>query len=141
MRFRRTSLLLFSLVASGCHGEAARPRAADAKASTKPAAPIDFVTPSLLLPDVVGTKSFVGEEGGAHRLLVDRMRVIARDDGSLERAPELLPGGTVRSTQLPTRFGGGFLFHAMSGGSTHVWRAPSWLAKLEPLAEINYAVE
>jgi hypothetical protein len=134
-------LLAAAAGVAGCGPRAAPARAVAANASGKPGAPVDFVTPSLLLPDVVGTKTFVGEEGGARRVLVDRMRVIARDDGSLERAPELLPSGAVHSVALPTRFGGGFLFHAMSGGSTHVWRAPSWLAKLEPLAEIGYAVD
>ena len=141
---RASVAFVLGLVAAagvGCGQRPAPARASAAAPGAKPGAPVELVTPSLLLPDVIGTKAVVGEEGGAHRVLVDRMRVIARDDGSLERAPELLPSGTVRSVALPTRFGGGFLFHAMSGGSTHVWRAPSWLAKLEPLAEINYAVE
>ena len=143
--------LAFVLVASSRRSADALPaatrpgqhRAASAAPGAKPGAPVELVTPSLLLPDVIGTKA-VGrpEEGGAHRVLVDRMRVIARDDGS-PRARARAPAERHRALgrAFPTRFGGGFLFHAMSGGSIHVWRAPSWLAKLEPLAEIGYAVD
>src|SRR6185295_9794833 len=91
-----------------------------------------FVTPSRLLPDLVGDRGVVGVEDGHRRVLVDRMRLIAHEDGTLERAAELLPPGKVDSVPLPTRLGGGYLFFATSGAGTQIWRAPGWLGKLNP---------
>ncbi|HEY4121642.1 MAG TPA: hypothetical protein VGM56_27440, partial [Byssovorax sp.] len=73
------------LVAAGCGGGDGVARAPVAAARAK-GAPVEVVTPSRLLPDLVGTQGFVGEEGGARRVLVDRMRVLASDDGRLDRA-------------------------------------------------------
>ncbi|WP_156338761.1 hypothetical protein [Chondromyces crocatus] len=96
-----------------------------------------FVTPSKLLPDLVGQGGVVALEDGHRRTLVDRMRIIAHEDGSLERAAELLPHGQVTSQRLPSRLGGGFLFHAASRGGTQIWRSSSWLGKLEPVAQLS----
>jgi hypothetical protein len=112
---------------------AARPAASGGAA---PASANGFVTPSRALPDLVGDRGVVGSEGGQRRVLVDRMRVLARDDGSLERATELLPAGQVQSVILPSRLGGGYLFHASTNGGTQLWRAVNWLARLEPLVQI-----
>jgi hypothetical protein len=99
-----------------------------------------MITPSLLLPDLPPERGVVSAEAGARRILFDRMRVVTRDDGTLERAPELLPIGEVFSLELPSRLGGGFLFHARSGGAK-LWRSASWLGKLEPLAQISQRIE
>ena len=96
-----------------------------------------MVTPSRLLPDLIGERGVLALEDGHRRALVDRMRVIAHEDGSLERAAELLPHGQVTSIALPSRLGGGYLFHAQSRGGTQIWRSESWLGKLKPLVQLS----
>lgn len=96
-----------------------------------------MITPSRLFPDLVGERGVVAYENGHKRVLIDRMRIIAHEDGSLERAAELLPVGAVTSIALPTRLGGGFLFHAQTGGGTQLWRASTWLGKLQPLVTLS----
>jgi hypothetical protein len=87
-----------------------------------------------MLPVLVGHRGVVASEDGHRRVLVDRMRLVARADGSIDRAAELLPGGNVASVALPSRLGGGYLFHVNAGGGTEIWRAQTWLGKLQPLA-------
>jgi hypothetical protein len=101
---------------------------------------IHRVAPSRLFPELVGARGLVATEDGTQRLLVDRMRIARRPDGSLERAAELLPGGSVRSVALPSRLGGGYLFHVNAGGGTEIWRAAGWLEKLTPLTRRNEVV-
>ena len=98
------------------------------------------VTPSRLLPEIVGRRGFVASEDGAARYLVDRMRLVVRADGSLDRAAELLPMGNVASIALPSRLGGGYLFHVNAGGGTEIWRASGWLGKLQPLTRRSEVV-
>ncbi|MGK4005559.1 hypothetical protein WMF31_23235 [Sorangium sp. So ce1036] len=145
--------LLLGASAAGCGGRAAAALAGDKASSDRdgvaralPAAPgarsaqgalVTMVTPSLLLPDLVGERGVVASEAGSRRVLIDRMRVVARDDGSLERAAELLPPGQVTALKLPTRLGGGYVFHASNRGSAQLWRAQGWLAPLEPLAQLS----
>ncbi|XYI01809.1 hypothetical protein ACMHYB_19425 [Sorangium sp. So ce1128] len=145
--------LLLGAGAAGCGGRApAAPSGAQASrerggvAPAAPAAPggrsapgalVTMVTPSLLLPDLVGERGVVASEAGSRRVLIDRMRVIAHDDGSLERAAELLPSGQVTAMKLPTRLGGGYLFYASNRGSAQLWRAQGWLSPLEPLVQLS----
>lgn len=141
----RASALLALAGLTACGGAAppiapkAKPAGLGLAASVaKPkAARVDVVTPSRLLPDLIGQRGVVSHEDGYRRVLIDRMRLIAREDGSLERASELLPLGTVNAVALPSRLGGGFLFHANTSGGTQIWRAPSWLAKLRPLIQLS----
>lgn len=98
---------------------------------------VTIVTPSRLLPDLVGDRGVVALEDGHKKVLVDRMRLIAYEDGSLERAAELLPAGSVASIALPSRLGGGYVFHATTGGGTQLWRSPTWLGKLQPLVQLT----
>ncbi|MEO7590569.1 MAG: hypothetical protein ABI134_05110, partial [Byssovorax sp.] len=100
-----------------------------------------MVTPSRLLPDLVGQRGVVAHEGGQRRVLLDRMRMIARDDGAIERAVELLPRGSVSAVALPSRLGGGYVFHANTGIGAQIWRASDWLAKLEPLVQLGAVVD
>lgn len=101
--------------------------------------PIVMVTPSKLLPDLRGERGVVAYESGARRILLDRMRLVAYEDGTLERADELLPVGAVNTLALPGRLGGGFLFQATNSGSTFLYRASSWLGKLRPLVQLSSA--
>ena len=101
---------------------------------------IHRVSPSRLLPEIVGARGQVAAEDGAERVLVDRMRLVVRADGSLDRAAELLPGGSVHSVALPSRLGGGYLFHVNAGGGTEIWRASGWLDKLQPVTRRNDVV-
>ena len=132
---RPVILAAVALAVAGCARPGSGLPAAPSPAPTGPTAPA-FVTPSRLLPDLVGERGVVGEDDGQRRVLVDRMRVLARDDGSLERATQLLPLGHVQSVRLPSRLGGGFLFHASTNGGTQLWRAAGWLAPLQPLVQI-----
>ena len=100
-----------------------------------------MVTPSRLLPDLAGQRGVVAHEGGQRRVLLDRMRMIARDDGAIERAVELLPRGPVSAVALPSRLGGGYVFHANAGIGAQIWRASDWLAKLEPLVQLGAVVD
>lgn len=138
-RSRASALVLGAVFVSmvvAC-GKPKPPKAAPVTASTasagKPEGSAPLVTPSRLLPELVGSRGLVASEEGQRRFLVDRMRLLARGDGSISRAAELLPGGNVSSVALPSRLGGGYLFHVNAGGGTEIWRASSWLGKLRPL--------
>jgi hypothetical protein len=91
----------------------------------------------MLLPDLIGHRGVVALEDGHKKVLVDRMRLIAHEDGSLERASELLPVGSVNAIGLPSRLGGGYVFHATTGGGTQLWRSSTWLGKLQPLVQLT----
>jgi hypothetical protein len=108
--------------------------AAPAKAAEGAPAQVEAVKPSRLFPELVGPRGVVASEDGETRVLVDRMRLVVHADGAADRAPEMLPGGNVASIALPSRLGGGYLFHVNAGGGTEIWRAATWLGKLEPLA-------
>ncbi len=69
------------------------------------------------------------------------MRMVARDDGGIERASELLPRGSVSAVALPSRLGGGYLFYANTGIGAQIWRASDWLAKLKPLVQLGAVVD
>ncbi len=122
--------------ASSDHGGAAQASLSAPGGRAARGALVTMVTPSLLLPDLVGERGVVASEAGAKRVLIDRMRVIAHDDGSIERAADLLPSGQVTALKLPTRLGGGYLFYASNRGSAQLWRAQAWLAPLEPLVQL-----
>ena len=136
MRATSRILALGAILASSgsCGGHAPAP-AARLSPSAKLAPPrlLHEITPSRLFPELVGQRGVVATEEGQQRVLVDRMRLVARADGSMERAAELLPGGNVSSIALPSRLGGGYLFHVNAGGGTEIWRAAGWLDKLRPL--------
>ncbi len=123
-----------ALSGAGCRGPVAGPSGA-AKGEGAKAALVYSVSPSRLLPELSGSRGFVALEGGRRRLLVDRMRLLQRDDGSIERASELLPSGRIEHLELPARLGGGFVFYANVGGGTEIWRAETWLGKLVPLVK------
>ncbi|WP_438020144.1 hypothetical protein WMF18_14215 [Sorangium sp. So ce315] len=143
--------LLLGVGAAGCGGRApsAPPDSSQAARGGAAQAPspdsggragqgalVTMVTPSRLLPDLVGERGVVASEAGSRRVLIDRMRLVAHDDGSLERAAELLPTGQITALKLPTRLGGGYLFYASNRGSAQLWRAQGWLAQLEPLVQL-----
>jgi hypothetical protein len=74
-------------------------------------------------------------------VLLDRMRIVARDDGAIERAAELLPRGAVSAVALPSRLGDGYLFLANTGSGAQIWRAADWLARLRPLVQLSAVVD
>jgi hypothetical protein len=151
------ALALAALVTASCGGKAPPPAAqphgqagtSDAGAPSAVISPSPEgsastltyrVSPSRLFPELVGARGQVAVEDGARRMLVDRMRLVVHADGSMERAVELLPAGSVWSVALPSRLGGGYLFHTSGRGYTEIWRASSWLDKLTPLARISDVV-
>jgi hypothetical protein len=82
------------------------------------------------------------EPDGSRRLLALGLRVIERPDGSLEVGEELLPAArSARFAELPARLGSGFLFWIVSSSGTLVYRAESWTAKLEPLAQLDFEAD
>jgi hypothetical protein len=126
----------------GCSAGTSRGASHTAKVQVAPQALVEIVTPSRLFPDLDSKRkiapafaSVVGE--GEQRLLIDRMRLSVRDDGSLQRASELFPTGSVNEMELPSRLGGGFAFFVRSGGGTPIWRADDWLGKLHPVVTLS----
>jgi hypothetical protein len=135
-------------LAASCGGKAPAPVAspavsgsgAAAASAPAPAGLPAEVRPSRLLPELVGARGVVAVEQGQQRILVDRMRLVARPDGTVERAVGLLPGGNVQSIAMPSRLGGGYLFHVNAGGGTEMWRAADWLDELRPLTRRNETI-
>src|SRR6185437_2685781 len=113
---------------------AAAAPAAHGPSAGSPPQLIHLVTPSRLFPELVATRGLVATEDGTQRCLV------VRPNGAVDRAEELFPIGSVSSIALPSRLGGGYLFHASSGTGTEIWRASSWLGKLTPLTRRNEPV-
>lgn len=86
--------------------------------------------------------AFSVEPDGTRELVLRGMRLLDHPSGALERADELLPAGrSVKALQLPARFGGGYVFAVGSSGGADLWRARDWLAKLEPVAHLDFEVE
>src|SRR4051812_40722830 len=102
-----------------------------------------FVGPARFLPDVTSTSTGLVDvlPDGSRRLIVSGIRVVDHPDGAIERAREVLPAGAAKVVPLPSRMGGGLLVYIVSSTGTQVWRAKSWLANLEPLAEAWGAVD
>jgi hypothetical protein len=137
----RASLLALGALLAACGGKAPAPASpAPAKGGAPAGGLILEVRPSRLLPELVGPRGVVATEEGQQRVLVDRMRLVARADGSILRATELLPGGVVSSIALPSRLGGGYLFHVNPGRGSEIWRAAGWLDKLRPLTRLEDVV-
>jgi hypothetical protein len=140
------TLSLLLAAAGGCSARA-HPApgvpAAAASGTAPPSARLPFVTPSLLIPDIVADAAVTGHEpDGSRRAIVAQIRVVEHRDGSLERASSLLPSSQTRllPIELPSRLGGGFVFIASGDSSAQIWRADSWLAPLEPLASTTQPV-
>ena len=100
-----------------------------------------MVSGSYLLPELNLERGVFAREEGHKKIYVSRMRLIAHEDGSEERATELLPNAYASAIALPSRLGGGYLFHSAGGGSTQIWRASSWLGKLVPLTALSSIAE
>jgi hypothetical protein len=95
-------------------------------------------SPARVVPDVTSTSAGLVDvlPDGSRRMLVEGIRLLDHPDGSIERAGQLLASGNFRALDLPPRLGGGVLVAVTSRASTQIWRAKSFLADLEPLAEI-----
>jgi hypothetical protein len=123
----------------------ARPPEAGAPASplSLPSAPAPAVSPRLFPPTQgAGVLEAGVERDGSRRLLAFGLRVVQRTDGSLEVGDEVLPAArSARFTELPPRLGSGFLFWIISSSGTLVYRAATWTAKLEPLAQLDFEAE
>jgi len=146
LRYRKAPLGMIALsllAAASCGKSGGTPAAHTPAGSTQSAQAsgaqklVTMVTPSRLVPDLRGERGVLAYENGQRRVLIDRMRLLVYEDGTIERAAELLPIGNVNAVPLPSRLGGGFVFHATSGGGTQLWRASSWLGKLKPLVQFS----
>lgn len=140
MALRSWVLVATALLTACAHATPAPEHAAGPKSKKSPANKLPLIEPSRLLPDLDSDSQPQGiEPDGTKRFLTMQMRVIERPDGSILRARELLPAGrtNVQSIELPSRLGGGFLFVGATSSKTQLWRADSWLAKLEPIVLVN----
>ncbi len=123
----------------------------------RPPAPATPVAPPLALPSAAkasapprlfpptqgaGVTEAGFEHDGSRRLLAFGLRVVQRTDGSLEVGDELLPAArSARFAELPARLGSGYLFWIVTSSGTLLYRASSWTAKLEPLAQLDFEAE
>lgn len=125
---------------TGC-GAASAPSAgppAGARPSTSQHVALPRVVPSArLVPDLEDDAEIVAREATRAHQLVGRLRITTDDDGGLRRASELLPVGRVIAQELPSRLGGGYVFLAVGGRGTELWRSREWLGPLEPLASLG----
>jgi hypothetical protein len=96
-----------------------------------------LVSPARFLPDVTATSTGLIDvlPDGSRRFIVSGIRVVDHPDGTIERAREVLPSGVAKVALLPSRIGGGLVVYIVSSNNTQLWRAKTWLGKLEPLAE------
>ena len=139
----RASIVAGVALLAACGSPGVKPGASTMArgASTKTTfEPVTIVQPSQLLPDLDTNVTERGvDPDGTRRFLTMRMRVAERPDGSIRKAPGLLPGGrtSLQSIKLPLRLGGGFLFVGATSSRTQLWRAKDWLAPLEPLVQLN----
>lgn len=119
--------------------EARRPAAVSVAAPAK----ATHAEPRLFPPTRGNGVTEAGQEhDGARRLLAFGLRVIERNDGSLEVGDELLPAArSARFLELPSRLGGGFLFWIVSSSGTLLYRSASWTSRLEPFAQLDFEVD
>lgn len=92
----------------------------------------------FVLPDVREATFDVTDPDGRRRLILHRMRLSVRPDGTLARGDELFAVGEVRALDLPARLGGGVLFYASTSNETLFWRASEWTGRLTPLASLGF---
>lgn len=144
MVLRASIVAAAATLLAACGSPGAKPSApasADRGSSAKATfEPVTVVRPSQLLPDLDATAIHRGvDPDGTRRFLTMRMRVLERPDGSIRKAPGLLPGGrtSLQSLEMPSRLGGGYLFFGTTSSRTQLWRAKDWLAPLEPLVRLN----
>ncbi len=111
--------------------------------ATSATLPIDEPGPRLFPPLEGPAVSVVGEDkDGSKRIVSYGLRVLSRPNGALELASEYLPTArSVRSIELPTRLGGGFLFYVQSSSVTLFFRARSFTGDLEPFARLDFEAE
>lgn len=139
---RRSASRLAALVGllAGCGGASAERAGASAgaRASISPHVALPRVVPvARLVPDLEDDAEVVAREATRAHQLVGRLRITTDDDGGLQRASELLPVGRVIAQELPSRLGGGYVFLAVGGRGTELWRSREWLGPLEPLASLG----
>ncbi|NUP13252.1 MAG: hypothetical protein HOW73_45005 [Polyangiaceae bacterium] len=148
----RTTLTLglLSAVAIACSQPSppAAPRASGSTSKSKASAPasetaafgLPVAVPKLrFMPDVDGSRGLVMRTDEGELSLVGRIRLSTTAAGITARADELLPQGRIVAQRVPSRLGGGFIFLAVTGRGTELWRSTSWLGKLEPFASFGTA--
>ncbi|HYO95006.1 MAG TPA: hypothetical protein VER33_10865 [Polyangiaceae bacterium] len=100
--------------------------------------------PSRLLPPLQGSDvATLGvERDGTRRFAAYGLRFLAFPDGAVSVSDEFFPlSRNVQALELPLRFGSGFVFWVISSGRTSLWKATSWTARLEPLAELDFELD
>lgn len=128
------SALVAAGLVTGCAGKPVKSAASPATQKN-----IGYLTPSLLLPDVTDSaRGVVAREPTERFLLLDRMRIVTDEEGTLRRARELLPHGNASAQRLPERLGGGFLFTISNSGTTQLWRSAKFDGDLVPIARVGF---
>ncbi len=100
--------------------------------------PVAMLTPSRLVPELDAHEiepEF--REEGVDKILIAGLRILAFDDGRVERAEQRFPPGVVQAVPLPERLGGGYLFYQTDSQGTRIWRAPTWTGRLTGLLNID----
>ncbi|HEV8246330.1 MAG TPA: hypothetical protein VGP93_11205, partial [Polyangiaceae bacterium] len=138
---REQCLRALCLALFGC-GSHSAPVATAIAADLPPRAlaAIEVGPPRLVPPDAgPAVLTFDTASDGSRYLISAGLRMLAHPDGSLELAPDFFPGEfrSVNALALPERLGSGFLYHSHASGRTSLWKAPSWTARLVPLAELD----
>lgn len=123
-----------------CGGPAPAPVKTASSTGTKGAKrePVAMLTPSRLLPELdAGEVEPQFREEGVDKILLSGLRILAYDDGRIDRAEQRFPPGVVEAVPLPERLGGGYLFYQTDSQGTRMWRASSWTGRLTGLLNVD----
>jgi hypothetical protein len=136
---RAGALAVAASCIAGCTASTAkRPTEGPRAVSSPLSASVDVGRPRLVPPTTGSTLTFDTASDGSRYLISFGLRVLERPDGSVELAEDFFPTGRNPSAlALPERLGGGFVFYTASAGTTLFFRAKSWTAPLEPIAQID----
>lgn len=146
---KKTALVLglcSSIAAGACSSAsppvtAPKPNAsakATSQAGTEPSFGLPAVVPKLrFMPDLDASRGVLLKSEEGELSLIGRMRLRTTAEGVTDRADELLPQGRIVAQRLPSRLGSGYVFLAVTGRGSELWRSQTWLGRLEPLASFG----
>ncbi|MEM9694482.1 MAG: hypothetical protein AAGA56_18155, partial [Myxococcota bacterium] len=97
---------------------------------------VSALQPSALLPKVSAEATPWFQDAGDDHYLVDGLRVSVDAEGGVRRATARFADAATKAIRLPPRFGEGYLFYDVSNAGTQLWRAPRWVAPVEPIARV-----
>ncbi|RYE87848.1 MAG: hypothetical protein EOO75_13975, partial [Myxococcales bacterium] len=137
----RSSILLpFAALVLGACSSASRPPpgAHPPTAGREPVAMLELPDRSRWTPESGEGADTLGRlPDGTWQMVLQRLRLEQSPTGGLRRARDLLPASRASTTSLalPDRLGGGHLFVSSGNGAT-LWRARTFLGRLEALVRL-----